>query len=170
MAITRLGPNQSVNLASNVTGTLPSGNLPNGSVIQVIRSYVADSAYVQTTSTSLVASGIQASITPTETGNLILIDFVSTMANASSNIGRSRMYQKIGSGSFAQMTGASNYHIGYISNATNRYSPQTGSYSYTATSTDQLTFEPYIESPSGGTFSFVHVDASYSLTLTEVKQ
>ena len=26
MAITRLGPNQSVNLASNVTGTLPTGN------------------------------------------------------------------------------------------------------------------------------------------------
>ena len=26
MALTRLGPNQSVNLASNVTGTLPTGN------------------------------------------------------------------------------------------------------------------------------------------------
>ena len=26
MAITRLGPNQSVNLASNVTGTLPAAN------------------------------------------------------------------------------------------------------------------------------------------------
>ena len=36
MALTRLGPNQSVNLASNVTGTLPSANLPTGTVIQVV--------------------------------------------------------------------------------------------------------------------------------------
>ena len=26
MAITRIGPNQSINLASNITGTLPTGN------------------------------------------------------------------------------------------------------------------------------------------------
>ena len=36
MALTRLGPNQSVNLASNVTGTLPTANLPTGTVIQVV--------------------------------------------------------------------------------------------------------------------------------------
>jgi len=31
MALTRLGPNQLINLASNVTGTLPAGNGGTGS-------------------------------------------------------------------------------------------------------------------------------------------
>ena len=31
MALTRVGPNQSINLASNVTGTLPTGNGGTGS-------------------------------------------------------------------------------------------------------------------------------------------
>tara|TARA_Y100000385_G_C12786567_1_gene505798 strand:+ start:33 stop:497 length:465 start_codon:yes stop_codon:yes gene_type:complete len=146
-------------------------NSGKGKVLQVVRTYVANQqSAVSTTSTSLVGSGIQASITPTKSGNLILIDFNSTMSNNSSNIGRARMYQKIGSGSFAQMSGAAVYHIGYMSSGWNRYAPHCFGGSYTATSTDTLIYEPYIEAPSGGTYQFVHANASYSLTVTEVEQ
>ena len=48
MAITRLGPNQSVNLASNVTGTLPTANggtgatsFAPGKVLQVVSSAIS---------------------------------------------------------------------------------------------------------------------------------
>ena len=145
-------------------------NSGKGKVLQVVRTYVANQqSALSTTSTSLVGSGIQASITPTKSGNLILIDFNTSMSNNSTTIGRARMYQKIGSGSFAQMSGAANYHIGYMS-STNRYAPHYFGGSYTATSTDTLIYEPYIEAPSGGTYQFIHANASYSLTVTEVEQ
>ena len=70
MAITRLGPNQSVNLASNVTGILPSGNLPTGSVIQV-KSAFLDGSEATTSSTSFVATGLTVSITPSSTSSKI---------------------------------------------------------------------------------------------------
>ena len=35
MAITRIGPNQSINLASNVTGTLPAANVANSTLNNV---------------------------------------------------------------------------------------------------------------------------------------
>ena len=72
MAITRLGPNQSVNLASNVTGTLPSGNLPAGSVLQVIQTVKTDD--FTTTSTSFTdVTGLSASITPSSSSNKVLV-------------------------------------------------------------------------------------------------
>ena len=148
-------------------------NSGKGKVLQVVRTYDANaSSHIETTSTSLTASGIQASITPIKSGNLILVDFGSTMVDhtGSSQDGYGRMYQKIGSGSIAAMASSHNYHIGYIDNGSNRYAPFSFSGSYTATSTDTLLYEPYIKSPSGGTFRLVHENASYALTLTEVEQ
>ena len=57
MAITRLGPNQSVNLASNVTGTLPTANggtgatsFAPGKILQIVSS---ENAYTHSTTSSL---------------------------------------------------------------------------------------------------------------------
>jgi hypothetical protein len=72
MALTRIGLNQSINLASNVTGTLPSGNLPAGSILQVVQTYKTD--VFSTTSESLVdITGMTASITPSSTSNKVLV-------------------------------------------------------------------------------------------------
>ena len=45
-----------------------------GSVLQVVRTYVASSSVIETTAQTFQASGITASITPTKSGNIILVD------------------------------------------------------------------------------------------------
>ena len=78
MAITRLGPNQSVNLASNVTGTLPAANggtgatsFSPGKVLQVIQT--STSTAVASSNTTLVDTGLTATITPSSTSSKILV-------------------------------------------------------------------------------------------------
>ena len=78
MALTRLGPNQSINLASNVTGTLATGNGGTGSttfspgkVLQVQSSTKTTES--TTTNGSYVDTGLQVNITPSSTSSKILI-------------------------------------------------------------------------------------------------
>ena len=77
MALTRLGLNQSINLASNVTGTLATGNggtgatsFSPGKVGQVIN---AQQGYFQTNSTSFTDTGLTASIPPSATSSKVLV-------------------------------------------------------------------------------------------------
>jgi len=78
MALTRLGPNQLINLASNVTGTLPAGNGGTGSttfspgkILQVQNFNTTTS--ISTTSTSFAATILTDQITPSSTSSKILI-------------------------------------------------------------------------------------------------
>ena len=86
MAITRLGPNQLVNLASNVTGTLPAANVANstlnnvtalpaaiatGKIKQVVNSVY--STVANFTSGSYTDVGLTANITPSSSSNKVLI-------------------------------------------------------------------------------------------------
>ncbi len=85
MAITRIGPNQSINLASNITGTLPvanggtaitsgfiNGTATPGKVLQVQSTSMTDST--STSSGSFVdISGLSVNITPSATSSKILI-------------------------------------------------------------------------------------------------
>jgi hypothetical protein len=64
-------PVSTIPLASAVSGTLPDGNAPSGSVIQVVSSAITSAA--STTGTSYVATNVFASITPTSASNRILI-------------------------------------------------------------------------------------------------
>jgi len=143
-------------------------NSGKGKVLQVVRTYVANSSQITTTSTSDAPSGIQASITPTASGNLILVDYVSTMTDSGVDC-HAIMYQKIGSASIVPMASASHFHVGYTDVSQTRYAPFTFSGSYTTTSTDTLLYEPYIK-VSSGTGWLVHANSSYALTLTEVEQ
>jgi len=77
MALTRIGLNQSINLASNVTGTLPTANggtgatsFAAGKVLQVVSA--ADSTE-RSTSSSSFSDIISASITPSSTSNKVLV-------------------------------------------------------------------------------------------------
>ena len=144
-------------------------NSGKGKVLQVVRLYVANQggSHLSTTSTSMTASGIQSSITPTASGNLILVDFYASMTDPGGNAGMAEMHQKIGSGSFAVMAGAGNFQIGYTET---RYTPMVLNASYTTTSTDTLTYQPFIRTGGAGTFNFIHDTSSYALTLTEVEQ
>ena len=84
MAITRIGLNQSINLASNITGTLPvanggtaitsgfiNGTATPGKVLQVVSA--RPGVDVSTTSTSFVATGTKLSITPSATSSKIWV-------------------------------------------------------------------------------------------------
>ncbi len=78
MAITRIGPNQSVNLASNVTGTLPTANggtgatsFSPGKVLQVINA--TSTAETVLTDSSTADTGLTANITPASTSNKVLV-------------------------------------------------------------------------------------------------
>ena len=139
-----------------------------GSVLQVVRTYVASSSVIETTSTSFTASGITASITPKASGNLILIDCVMSMTDCVSDTIWVKMYQLIAGGSYAVMAGAADYQMGIHS--ASRWIPNAFGGSYTTTSTSALTYQPYFKSSGGGNVRLVHDSSSYSLTLTEIAQ
>ena len=70
MALTRLGLNQAVNLATNVTGTLPTAN--GGSKVgQVIQA--TTSSAVNVASTSVADTGLTVNITPTASTSKVLV-------------------------------------------------------------------------------------------------
>jgi len=139
-----------------------------GSVLQTVRTYVASSSVIETTAQTFQASGITASITPTASGNLILIDCVISMTDCVSDSLWVKMYQKIGSGSYAVMAGAQDYQMGIAS--ASRWTACAFSGSYTTTSTDTLIYQPYYRSSGGGNVRLVHDSSSYGLTLTEIAQ
>jgi hypothetical protein len=91
MALTRLGLNQSINLATNITGTLATGNggtgatsFAPGKVLQVINA--TDSTEKVVASSTYVDTGLSATITPSSSSNKILVfAAVSSVGKASSN-------------------------------------------------------------------------------------
>ena len=93
MAITRLGPNQSVNLASNVTGTLPAANggsgrtAVTGNVLQVVSASAADD--LVTTSTSFVDINLSLNITPSATSSKIFVTY--TGSNETNGTGGNKL-------------------------------------------------------------------------------
>ena len=167
MAITRLGG------ANAISGAITSSNFPTGSVLQVVNKYIANQdGQLSTTSTSFTASGISQAITPTVVGSLLIINYSCSMADANGNsaVMHSKMYYKTGSGAFASMPSASNFHMGYVNVGHNRYSPQINSSSITTTTTDTYTFQPYFKSNNGNEVRFAHDGSSIGMTIFEVKQ
>ena len=80
MALTRLGANQSINLASNVTGTLPASNggtgatsFSPGKILQVVTA--SDQTARTTTSNSFVTASntLTVNITPSSSSNKIYV-------------------------------------------------------------------------------------------------
>ena len=49
--------------------------MPAGHIVQVARTYTADASHINTSSTSLVASGFQCSITPKFSSSLIHLEY-----------------------------------------------------------------------------------------------
>jgi hypothetical protein len=79
MALTRLGPNQSVNLASNVTGTLPTGNggtgttsFSPGKVLQV-QSTLLNAEFSSSSTSFTDVTNLSLTITPAATSSKILL-------------------------------------------------------------------------------------------------
>jgi hypothetical protein len=80
MAITRIGPNQSINLASNITGTLPTGNggtgatsFAPGKVLQTVTALDGTNRATTSETFGLNSSTLTLNITPSATSSKILI-------------------------------------------------------------------------------------------------
>ena len=150
---------------------IPSGHTlhATGHVLQVQETSDLSSSSINISSSSLTATGIICSITPQKNDSIILIDWFSSMADHSTNFGYGKMYLKVGSGSYAAMSGSGDYTGGYKNSTHNRYAPIGTSGKYQVTSTDTLSFQPYYLSNSG-TITVVHNTSSYCLRLTEIAQ
>ena len=108
MALTRLGLNQSINLATNITGTLATGNggtgatsFAPGKILQVVSSTL--SSETTTNSTSMSDTGLTVSITPSATGSnvLVIVNHTGLLKESSDNAGEIELGATIGSGSYA---------------------------------------------------------------------
>ena len=136
-----------------------------GQVVQAKKTYANPSAEISTTSTSLVASGIQLVITPKFSDSLLFIDFSCSMVHASSSGNAIKGVMYANGSSIADQQ----YQLGYQAYSTNQYSPWAFSMSYAHGTTSAITLEPYIQS-TGGTVRLVHPQSSYALTAWEIAQ
>ena len=156
------------------TAGVPASAMPAGSVIQSIRTYIAN-AEITVASASVVEVSVacRVAITPKRVGSLIYVDMNCSMVQKSAAAYiASRMYVKVGADSFAAMPAYNgytpgSYHAGY-SSAPNDYAPFAfgGIYEHSSTS-DELIFSPFA-STDGNSARFMHPASSYSITVTEV--
>ena len=151
-----------VNLATNVTGTLPVANLPAGSVVQVINATTTTAT--STTSSSFVATLLTASITPRSASNKILvqvtgpIDSAATNSQANGTIYRGATILS-GAGGFTNIFSNSGRIIGSLA-MTHLDSPAT---------TSSTTYTVYISGSAGATIIFPQGTNTASIILMEIQ-
>ena len=169
MALTRLGPNQAINLASNVTGTLPTAN--GGSKIGQVIQATTTSA-VNVASTSFTDTGLTVNITPTATSSKILVevnqnivtDIDTTAANSKIQLRRDDTTALNYTANIARVEagGASSVKFGNLTTFSHLDSPST---------TSQITYKTRgaISSTSNnGTARFQNSSMTSIITVTEI--
>ena len=139
-----------------------------GSVVQVVQTYAATSPKISTTSIPLVASGIIATITPKYANSKILISWSNTMQTANGG-SVAEMRKSVGGGTYVTIHGSGVYGIGYGQSDKNQYAPWVFNGNNVVSSTATLSFQPFIKT-FNSEMTFIHVNSSYALTLTEIKQ
>jgi hypothetical protein len=148
--------------ASKLTGTqtIPSATLPVGSVLQVVKTNVLNSAGVSTTSTTVVSSGITISITPKFANSTIQVQFNTPMSTGTGASGL--IAQMYANGS--PVSGV--YSVGYSGSGV--YSAITSIIYFTPATTSSQTYTIFISSTAGNIVYLVHPNTTYSLTATEI--
>jgi len=172
MAITRLGPNQSVNLASNITGTLPvanggtaitsgfiNGTATPGKVLQVISS---ENAYATSTTSGTLTDVLSSSgttwetaITPSATSSKIII-VTSIMcyweqSGNANNRGNLSVSSKTGSGSYSALVSGSVGNYDYGGNGVQHRTRISFHYQISPSTTSAVTVKLQISSSGGAT-------------------
>tara|TARA_R100000231_G_scaffold42781_1_gene37352 strand:- start:318 stop:890 length:573 start_codon:yes stop_codon:yes gene_type:complete len=149
MALTRLGPNQSLNLASNVTGTLPAANggtgatsFAPGKILQVVQTKI-DSVISQSCNvgTRYDVTGLSASITPSSSSNKVLVHSSINFNNAAGE--GFKGYLVRGSTDIGVSTAASSstatFPLGTMANTNNYWLNTTGGFVLDTPSTTSAT-------------------------------
>ena len=165
MALTRLNTNAygaTVDLASNVTGTLANSNLAAGTVIQVVNAKYAVEA--SSASTSFSDTGLTASITPSSTSSKILIH---VHQNAPKKAGNDDMDITLFRGvtSLSRITGFTMFTA-----TTTQLYGQTTSTAYldSPSSTSSLTYKTQFKRPDGSGTVYIQSPGESTMTLMEI--
>ena len=156
MAITRIGPNQSINLASNITGTLPTGNGGTGATSFAPGKILQVSSLVQTSSPQTIGSssyvdltGVTVNITPSATSSKILI-----MANLAGRLANDRGYgMQFVRGSTSVYATLQNYSV-YAQSGGEMYTFAHFEYIDSPSSTSELTYKVQIRTGSGNSMTW----------------
>jgi hypothetical protein len=156
MALTRIGLNQSINLASNVTGTLPTGNggtgatsFAPGKILQVVTNTHA--TRFETSSTSFVAAtGYDIAITPSSSSNKVFVMISTILDNkASGRLAYATLYRTISGGSATDIIDdAEGIAVGYSAGA-RVYTPTTLSALDSPNTTSAVTYQVYVKNYNG---------------------
>jgi hypothetical protein len=155
---------QNASLASGVPGY---ANLPAGSVLQVVQA--ALSSTITTASTSYVATGLIASITPKFSTSKILVTLNGGITTyASGDIMLTRIYRQIASGSYAGIGGVEAMNligVGYLY-------PHSLSWLDSPATTSVVNYQPYFLSNGGTTVYFNYSSGGFAgqatVTLMEI--
>jgi len=145
--------------------TQGSVTMPTGSILQVVSTGTDNSSNISTTSTSLVASGVQVNIVPKQTGSKLHIEWVTPMTYIASGTYLKAQLYRNGVG-----LGSTNYSMLHQSGALGaHYGTTAYSMVYTAGAAGtNILFEPWFMSNNGGEVRLVHSSSSYLFKVTEV--
>lgn len=162
---------------ANVTGTMTStgalsvngvtgladGDMPSGAVLQVV--HFSDNGQETTTSTTHVATGLTANITPSSTSSKILIlmkaPVTNTTAAKQNNVTLYRNATDLAVGS----EGMSFYYQG---STTYTWCEISMNYLDSPNTTSAITYKCYFKARTGGTAYFGATEGSRHLTLMEI--
>ena len=186
MALTRLGLNQSINLATNTTGTLAVGNGGTGlssgfingttnvgKVLQVVQGTLA--GVVSTTSGSWSDTGLSASITPSLTSSKILVSVTlnSCYQNTANKGAYTTLYRDIDGGGYSNIapTGSSAFYK-YFGTSYSAGSGQTQNHNWeildTVSTTSAVTYKVYFEVDTSSTLNVNQNGTTSYIVLTEI--
>ena len=161
-----------IDAANFLNGTIPSGNITTaslaaaatGRVLQVVSTQYASN--IATTSTSLVATGYTATLTPSATSSKILI--LCTGGKIDWDGGTLNMeihlYGKIGANSYADISGLiEDFRFEEV--YTNSHSM---SFLWSPSTTSEVIIQPYFKSTSGGNVYFNRSSVKTGITAMEI--
>ena len=192
MALTRLGPNQAINLASNTTGTLGvanggtgltsgttdqflkftsstaigTGEAGGGKINQITYSQAADASYIGTNSSSYVTTSQSVAITPSATNSKIQLN-VFTGRPYNSGASESMAVNIYSSATSAYLGTGDNMAL-VRSNANVIYVPFNIQWiDTTHNTTSAVTYTVFFKSSSGHSY-FAHEDSIWHIQATEI--
>ena len=190
MALTRLGPNQAINLASNTTGTLGVANggtgltsgtsgqflkftgsttvasAAAGKIGQITYSQAADASYIGTNSSSYVTTSQSVAITPSATNSKIQLN-VFTGRPYNSGASESMAVNIYSSATSAYLGTGDNMAL-VRSNANVIYVPFNIQWiDTTHNTTSAVTYTVFFKSSSGHSY-FAHEDSIWHIQATEI--
>ena len=174
MALTRIGLNQSINLASNVTGTLPAANggtgrtAVTGNVLQVVTNDHT-TRFVTSSTSYVAATGYTVVITPSATSSKIFL-LNSGGGGDSESAGRliyGTYYRTISGGSATHIGGDSEGISQVFCTNSRTQAPLNMSMLDSPNTTSEITYQIYVKSASGQV-SYNNNEGSAKFTAFEI--